>query len=280
MATEMPRTGSNCTTAYRPRLSGRLVPDGRPEQPAEMVLSAGHGAAGRQVPGRLRFGTSGRRERPFDRQGYLHTSFALDKDGEYLALVAPSGTVVRSMPALPPQQTDSPMGWGRARSAISHPDAGTGQWTGIPRPCGADDPQPPAGILRPAVRAADLLRHAGSSDSLHPGWLGADGTARHPVQSEAHDSYHDDDACAVCRLPDRLEAPAPHPYLHLRQRCRPPAGPSSRLAERLGLRFRGQRHRPGRLCDGPAHRQQHTARLLRPRSSPRYPDGVDLDAPG
>jgi hypothetical protein len=42
-----------------------------------------------------------------DRQGYLHTSFALDKDGEYLALVAPNGTVVQEYaPRFPPQQTD------------------------------------------------------------------------------------------------------------------------------------------------------------------------------
>jgi hypothetical protein len=49
-----------------------------------------------------------------DRQGYLHTSFALDKDGEYLALVAPNGTVVQEYaPRFPPQQTDVSYGLGR-----------------------------------------------------------------------------------------------------------------------------------------------------------------------
>jgi hypothetical protein len=49
-----------------------------------------------------------------DRQGYLHTSFALDKDGEYLALVAPNGTVVQEYaPRFPPQQADISYGLGR-----------------------------------------------------------------------------------------------------------------------------------------------------------------------
>jgi hypothetical protein len=42
-----------------------------------------------------------------DKKGYFHTNFALDKDGEYLALVDPSGTVVQEYaPSFPPQQTD------------------------------------------------------------------------------------------------------------------------------------------------------------------------------
>ena len=42
-----------------------------------------------------------------DKKGYLHTSFALDKDGEYLALVDPDGTVVHEYaPSFPPQRTD------------------------------------------------------------------------------------------------------------------------------------------------------------------------------
>ena len=49
-----------------------------------------------------------------DRQGYLHTNFALDKDGEYLALVAPNGTVVQEYaPRFPPQRTDVSYGLGR-----------------------------------------------------------------------------------------------------------------------------------------------------------------------
>lgn len=42
-----------------------------------------------------------------DPAGYLHTNFALDKDGEYLALVAPNGQVVHEYgPSYPPQETD------------------------------------------------------------------------------------------------------------------------------------------------------------------------------
>ncbi len=49
-----------------------------------------------------------------DRQGFAHTSFALDKDGEYLALIAPNGTVVQEYaPRFPPQQTDVSYGLGQ-----------------------------------------------------------------------------------------------------------------------------------------------------------------------
>jgi len=42
-----------------------------------------------------------------DSKGYFHTNFSLDKDGEYLALVAPTGTVVHEYtPRYPPQQAD------------------------------------------------------------------------------------------------------------------------------------------------------------------------------
>ncbi len=42
-----------------------------------------------------------------DAGGNLHTNFALDKDGEYLAIVSPEGSVVHEYdPAYPPQETD------------------------------------------------------------------------------------------------------------------------------------------------------------------------------
>jgi len=42
-----------------------------------------------------------------DKDGYLHTNFALDKDGEYLALAHPGGRVVHEFaPAFPPQEPD------------------------------------------------------------------------------------------------------------------------------------------------------------------------------
>ena len=42
-----------------------------------------------------------------DKKGYFHTNFALDKDGEYLALVGPDGAVVHEYaPSYPPQRTD------------------------------------------------------------------------------------------------------------------------------------------------------------------------------
>jgi len=46
-------------------------------------------------------------DRYIDKKGYFHTNFALDKDGEYLALVGPDGAVVREYaPSFPPQRTD------------------------------------------------------------------------------------------------------------------------------------------------------------------------------
>jgi hypothetical protein len=42
-----------------------------------------------------------------DPAGYLHTNFALEKDGEYLAMVSPNGQVVHEYsPFYPPQETD------------------------------------------------------------------------------------------------------------------------------------------------------------------------------
>ncbi len=42
-----------------------------------------------------------------DGRGYLHTNFAIDKEGEYLALVGPNGRVVHQFtPSFPPQETD------------------------------------------------------------------------------------------------------------------------------------------------------------------------------
>jgi hypothetical protein len=42
-----------------------------------------------------------------DKKGYFHTNFALDRDGEYLALVGPDGVVVHEYaPSFPPQRTD------------------------------------------------------------------------------------------------------------------------------------------------------------------------------
>jgi len=42
-----------------------------------------------------------------DRHGFLHTNFAIDKDGEYLALIGPDGSVVHDFaPAFTPQETD------------------------------------------------------------------------------------------------------------------------------------------------------------------------------
>lgn len=42
-----------------------------------------------------------------DKKGYFHTNFALDSDGEYLALVGPDGVVVHEYaPSFPPQRTD------------------------------------------------------------------------------------------------------------------------------------------------------------------------------
>jgi len=42
-----------------------------------------------------------------DKKGYLHTNFAIDKEGEYLALVGPSGAIMHQFaPFFPPQERD------------------------------------------------------------------------------------------------------------------------------------------------------------------------------
>ncbi|OHB63300.1 MAG: hypothetical protein A2Y77_06780 [Planctomycetes bacterium RBG_13_62_9] len=66
-----------------------------------------------------------------DTKGYLHTSFALDKDGEYLALVAPDGTIVHEYaPSFPPQQTD--ISYGLWQSEL--------RYLGVPTPGQANGP--------------------------------------------------------------------------------------------------------------------------------------------
>ena len=67
--------------------------------PPEAVLRAG---------GYLLVFASGQStDRYIDKKGYFHTNFALDKDGEYLALVDAQGAVVHEFtPSFPPQQTD------------------------------------------------------------------------------------------------------------------------------------------------------------------------------
>jgi hypothetical protein len=49
-----------------------------------------------------------------DKGGYLHTNFALSRNGEYLALIDPSGEIVHEYaPSYPPQETDVSYGmWG------------------------------------------------------------------------------------------------------------------------------------------------------------------------
>jgi len=57
------------------------------------------------------FGSSEPEDDYVDQKGWLHTNFALDKDGEYLALVDDSGSVVHEFaPAYPVQQADTSYG--------------------------------------------------------------------------------------------------------------------------------------------------------------------------
>ncbi|MBE0537230.1 MAG: lamin tail domain-containing protein [Phycisphaerae bacterium] len=61
-----------------------------------------------------------------DSKGYLHTNFALSRDGEYLALVSPGGRVVHEYgPAFPPQQADISYGmWHGAYRYFALPTPG------------------------------------------------------------------------------------------------------------------------------------------------------------
>lgn len=56
-----------------------------------------------------------------DKGGHLHANFSLDREGEYLALIAPGGVVVHEYePVFPPQQTDISYGlWGGAPCYLS-----------------------------------------------------------------------------------------------------------------------------------------------------------------
>lgn len=69
-----------------------------------------------------------------DKKGYLHTNFALDKDGEYLALVDPEGTVVQEYaPSFPPQQTDISYGlWQGEPRYFATPTPGRANGPGSP----------------------------------------------------------------------------------------------------------------------------------------------------
>jgi len=69
-----------------------------------------------------------------DQKGYLHTNFALDKGGEYLALVDPGGAVLHEYaPSFPPQQTD--ISYGMRLGALYYftvPTPGRANGQGIP----------------------------------------------------------------------------------------------------------------------------------------------------
>lgn len=69
-----------------------------------------------------------------DKAGRLHASFALDKDGEYLALIDPSGGVVHEYaPAYPPQKTDISYGlWRGVPCYFSPPTPGRANERGFP----------------------------------------------------------------------------------------------------------------------------------------------------
>ncbi len=68
-----------------------------------------------------------------DGKGYLHISFALDKEGEYLALVEPNGAVVHEYaPSFPPQQADISYGlWRGAPCYFAVPTPGRANGPGF-----------------------------------------------------------------------------------------------------------------------------------------------------
>ncbi len=74
---------------------------------------------------------SGQSEKDYrDAEGFLHTNFSLDGDGEYLALHAPDGTLIQAFePAFDPQFEDVSYGVGTAtaRSVVVPADA-SGHW--------------------------------------------------------------------------------------------------------------------------------------------------------
>ena len=172
-----------------------------------------------------------------DPKGYLHTNFSLDKDGEYLALVAPDGAVVHEYaPRYPPQQTD--VSYGLRQGAFryfSPPTPGQANGSGFlglveptthSRARGFYDQPFELRISCDTPEAAIRYTLDGSEPTEQHG------TIYNPARA---DSHHDDDGRAIRRLQDRLEACERHDaHLYLRQRRRPPAGQSARLAEHWG----------------------------------------------
>lgn len=69
-----------------------------------------------------------------DKAGHLHTNFALDKEGEYLALVDPAGTIVHEFaPAYPPQEPDISYGmWRDECRYFAIPTPGRGNQRAFP----------------------------------------------------------------------------------------------------------------------------------------------------
>lgn len=73
-------------------------------------------------------------EDSMDKAGHLHANFNLNKDGEYLALIDPSGEIVHEYaPAFPPQETDISYGlWRGAPGYFSPPTPGKANERGFP----------------------------------------------------------------------------------------------------------------------------------------------------
>ncbi len=79
-----------------------------------------------------------------DRAGHLHTNFALNKDGEYLALIDPQGNVVHAYaPSYPPQETDVSYGLRQTESC----------YFATPTP-GRRNQRPFTGFVEPTVHSS------------------------------------------------------------------------------------------------------------------------------
>ncbi len=80
-----------------------------------------------------------------DKAGRLHANFSLNKDGEYLALIDPSGAVVHEYsPGWPPQETDISDGLWRGTPCNLPPpprDRPTSEGSGPPRQVGHSQEQ-------------------------------------------------------------------------------------------------------------------------------------------
>jgi hypothetical protein len=178
-----------------------------------------------------------------DDEGNLHTNFALDRDGEYLALVHPSGRVVHAFaPSFPPQEID-----------VSY-----GMWHGQARY-----------FAKPTPGRANELAFAGFTEqTTHSHWRGF------YDQPFALRFFCETPNAFIRYTLDGSEPTEQHGLVYDPQM----PVPITTTTHVRSVAFKPG-WRTGRLRDGSARGREHPTRILRARGPARHPHRFDLDAP-